>query len=213
MMIAGPTTAIRSRQVRPACTSRDDPLAIAACRPQPMLKRDSPRHPYARSPTRDHYIVCRHAHRRDSASPGSCQGRSRFQLITRRPGSKQAKTNIPSTDGYGDRPVRAPTSGRLVADGPAYLSGRAWVAGSKEGAAAVLLRSGTRQNGKLGCPAEPLCCTDRQADAVSVTSFVVRRGGYTPAGRVRACDLAREQRRPPQWREPCVSATHRRSRA
>src|SRR6266446_2086063 len=61
----------------------------------------------------------------------------------------------------------------------------------------------------------PLCCTDRQADVVSVTSFVVRRSGHTPAGRVRACDLAREQRRPPQSRDaaPCVSATHRRSRA
>jgi hypothetical protein len=63
--------------------------------------------------------------------------------------------------------------------------------------------------------AETLCCTDRQADAVSVTSFVVRRSGHTRAGRVRACDLAREQRRPPQSRDaaPCVSAAHRRSRA
>jgi len=65
------------------------------------------------------------------------------------------------------------------------------------------------------CRILTLCCTDRQADAVSVTSFVVRRGGHTPAGRVRACDLAREQRRPPQSRDaaPCVSATHCRSRA
>jgi GNAT superfamily N-acetyltransferase len=62
---------------------------------------------------------------------------------------------------------------------------------------------------------ESLCCTDRQADAVSVTSFVVRRGGHIPAGRVRAYDLTREQRWPPQPRDaaPCVSATHRRSRA
>jgi hypothetical protein len=62
---------------------------------------------------------------------------------------------------------------------------------------------------------EALCCMDRQADAVSVTSFVVRRGGHTPVGRVRACDLGREQRRPPQSRDAalCVSATRRRSRA
>jgi hypothetical protein len=68
---------------------------------------------------------------------------------------------------------------------------------------------------KGGAPNMPLCCTDRQAGAVSVTSFVVRRCGHTPAGRVRACDLAGEPRRPPQWRDaaPCVSATHRRSRA
>jgi NAD(P)-dependent dehydrogenase (short-subunit alcohol dehydrogenase family) len=48
-----------------------------------------------------------------------------------------------------------------------------------------------------------------------VTSFVIRRGGHTPAGRVRACDLGREQRRPPQSRDAaaCVSATRRRSRA
>jgi hypothetical protein len=48
-----------------------------------------------------------------------------------------------------------------------------------------------------------------------VTSFVIRRGGHTPAGRVRACDLGREQRRPPlsHGAVACVSATRRRSRA
>jgi uncharacterized protein YjbI with pentapeptide repeats len=66
-----------------------------------------------------------------------------------------------------------------------------------------------------GAHLEALCCTDRQADAVSVTSFVVRRGGHTPAGRVRACDLVHELRRQPQScvGAPCVSATRRRSRA
>ena len=59
------------------------------------------------------------------------------------------------------------------------------------------------------------CCMDRQADVVAARSFLIRRGGHTLAGRVRASGSVRVQRWRPQSPDAarCAHAAPRRSRA